>query len=190
MQGYRRHQVLSTSQGGPLSGQSRNHQVPPEKIPGDEHAWMPDLLAPRSALSCRCDGGAASSHRRLPAARLPRTGRRTRRHNRARTTTPAAHRSGQSQLSLMPGRSAHRARRAPQASGHVDHESQLIWRAELGNQASSASRKSATAASRVSPLAIGSHAGTQLGVRAPHAVLVLRDDIRDMHGPGHRGLLP
>jgi hypothetical protein len=50
-----------------------------------------------------------------------------------------------------------------------------------------ASRKSATAVSRVSPSPVSSHAGAQLSVSTPHAVLVLLGGARDMHGPGHRG---
>ena len=80
------------------------------------------------------------------------------------------------QLSLMPGRSAHRARRAPQASGHVDHERQLIWGAELGNQAFERLAQVRDCRIEGVPLAIGSHTGTQLSVSAPHATRRLTTD--------------
>lgn len=57
----------------------------------------------------------------------------------------------ETRFSLMPGRPVRRAEMGRVASGHVNHEREFLRRAKLGDQPSAASRKSATAASRVSP---------------------------------------
>src|ERR1022692_4372498 len=93
--------------------------------------------------------------------------------------------------SLTPGRSAHRPRRGPGASGHADHESQLIWCTELGDQANEGLAQVRDRRIKGVPLATGPPARTQLSVSAPHTVLVLPGGVhRGTPRQGQRGPRP
>jgi hypothetical protein len=80
-----------------------------------------------------------------------------------------------------------RVRRGLAASGDVNHEGQLIRGTELGNEAEEGLPEVGNCGPGARTFAVSPHARLELGMRAPDAVLVLLDGVRDMHGTGHRG---
>ena len=76
------------------------------------------------------------------------------------------------------------------ASGHVDRESQLVRDAVLCDQALEGLAQVRDRSIKGLTLAVRTHPRAQLSVSTPHAVFVLLDGVRNVHGPGHRGYSP
>ena len=75
-------------------------------------------------------------------------------------------------------------------SGHVEGHRQLIWRTDLGEQRFQRIAQIGNRGFRRRPVTHRPDARAQLCGGAPDAVLVLLDDVRNMHYPGHNADSP
>lgn len=83
-------------------------------------------------------------------------------------------------------RLARRAPRGPVASGYVDRDCQLVWRAELGDQAFQRLPEVRHRGLGTVTFAMYTHAWPELCVSAPNTVLILLDGVGDMNGTATR----